>query len=202
MMPFHPKPLLLLISCCLLAAPATATRMACTDDETAQLPVKVEINVPAFLFLQVGNANQTAELTYNVSANLSSGAYTGAIPPAGESGLAPSSITGSDVSNGVNVAVRANCGQVKIAYRVTDNNGLANNQGQFIPYETLQTSTSDSGLPAPTLRNAADAESLVSTSSYGSVTDRQATWQYTYTNSALPAAGTYQGTVTYQASCL
>ncbi|QQZ28645.1 hypothetical protein HMY34_07700 [Thiothrix subterranea] len=186
----------------LIPMSADAVRVDCEDNSTAELPVKVKLTVPAFLFLQVGNANQTAELTYNVGTNLSSGAYTGAIPPAGESGLAPSSITGSDVSNGVNVAVRANCGQVKIAYSVTDNNGLANGQGQFIPYETLQTSTSDSGLPAPTLRNATNAESLVSTSSYGSVTDRKAVWQYTYTNSALPAAGTYQGTVTYQASCL
>ena len=192
----------LVILALLIPMSASATRVDCEDNSTAELPVKVKLTIPAFLFLQVGNANQTPELTYNVGTNLASGAYTGSMPPAGESGLAPSSITGSDVSSGVNVAVRANCGQVKIAYSVTDGNGLTNGQGQFIPYETLQTSTSDSGLPAPTLRNTADAESLVSTSSHGSVTDRKAVWQYTYTNSALPAAGTYQGTVTYQASWL
>lgn len=192
----------LVMAALLIPVSASAVRVDCEDNSISELPVKVKLTVPAFLFLQVGNATQTPELTYNVSANLTTGAYTGTMPPQGETNLPPASITGSDVSNGVNVAVRANCGQVKIAYSVTDNNGLANSQGQFIPYETLQTSTSDSGLPAPTLRNTADAESLVSTSSHGSVTDRKAVWQYTYTNSALPAAGTYQGTVTYQASCL
>lgn len=191
-----------LLGCLLLPLNASATRQDCQQNDTARLPVKVQVNIPAFLFLQVGNANQTPEVTYNVGSALSSGAYAGAIPPSGETNLPPATITGSDVSNGVNVAVRANCGQVKIAYTVTDNNGLSNGQGQFIPYSTLQTTTSDSGLAPPVLRNTADAESLITTSSYGAVTDRSAVWQYTYTHSEMPAAGLYQGTVTYQASCL
>lgn len=188
--------------CMLLPIAASATRIDCQQNSDSELPVKVRVNIPAFLFLQVGNANQTAELTYDLSQGMASGGYSGPLPLGGHSGLPPSSITGSDVSNGVNVTVRANCGQVKLAYQVSDSSGLSNRQGQYIPFDTLQASSSDSNLPSPTLRNAADAESLVGISSYGLVTNRSAAWQYTYSNASMPAAGAYQGTVTYQASCL
>lgn len=184
----------------LVTVPAYATRMACTLDDEARLPVRVVVNVPHFLFLQVGSATQTTQVNFQLGSHLSNGHYSGT--PLGATNLAPSSISGSDVSNGVNVRVRANCGQVKLAYQVSDTNGLLNANGQYIPFDTLQTSSSDSGLPAPVLRNAADAESVVTPTSYGSVTDRSAVWQYTYSNSEMPAAGTYRGTVTYQASCL
>ena len=82
----------LVILALLIPMSASATRVDCEDNSTAELPVKVKLTIPAFLFLQVGNANQTPELTYNVGTNLASGAYTGSMPPAGESGLAPSSI--------------------------------------------------------------------------------------------------------------
>lgn len=184
----------------LVTVPAYATRMACTLDDEARLPVRVVVNVPHFLFLQVGSATQIAQVNFQLGSHLSNGHYNGT--PLGETDLAPSSISGSDASNGVNVRVRANCGQVKLAYQVSDNNGLRNENGQYLPFDTLQTSSSDSGLSAPVLRNAADAESVVTPTGYGSVTDRNAVWQYTYSNSQMPAAGTYQGTVTYQASCL
>lgn len=191
------------LSYLLVASTAHATRMVCTAGDTARLPVKVTVNVPAFLFLQIGSASQTAQVNFNTGSGLASGRYAGPMPPNGESGLSPSSISGSDASGGVNVRVRANCGQVKLAYRVSSSNGLANGQGQFIPFDTLQTSSSDAGLPAPVLRNAANAESLVTATGYGNlVTDRSAVWRYTYTNPQVPAAGTYQGTVTYIASCL
>ncbi|QLQ32789.1 MAG: hypothetical protein HZT40_15670 [Candidatus Thiothrix singaporensis] len=187
----------------LLPVPAGATRIDCDKNTpSSTLPVTVTVNIPAFLFLQVGNSQQTPELTYDLSQGLTSGAYSGPLPPAGHSNLQPSSITGSDLSNGLNVTVRANCGQVKIAYHVSDNNGLSNGQGQYIPYDALQASSSDSNLPSPTLRNAADAESFIGISSYGSVTNRSAAWRYAYSNAATPAAGVYQGTVTYRASCL
>lgn len=185
----------------LMHLPASASRIDCDFYSTSELPVKVKINIPAFLYFQVGDVLQTPELTYDLSSGLPGTGFINS-DPGGHSNLEPTSISGSDASNGVNVTVRANCGQVKLAYSVSDANGLGNGQGAYISYETLSVTSTDSNLPAPALRNAADTESLVITNQYNLVTDRSAVWQYRYNNSEFPAAGVYQGTVTYQATCL
>ncbi|MGB1010989.1 MAG: hypothetical protein ACPGVP_14800 [Thiolinea sp.] len=183
---------------------ADAIRVDCTDGLTSELPVKVKIEIPAFLYFQVGSENQVAEVAFDVTPELpTQGAYTGDIPPAlATGGITPSGISGSDVNNGVNVKVRSNCGQVKLSYSVSDSQGMQNATGYHIPFGTLQTTSSDVGLPAPVLDNAAASEVMVATTAYGAVTDRSAIWQYRYDNTTMPAAGIYRGTVTYQASCL
>lgn len=174
--------------------------MACTDDATSELPVDVTIRIPSFLYFQLGSTNQTPKITFDTT---TSGSARDSFnnSSSGDS-LNPSFITGSDVTDGVNVTVRANCGQVRLTYAVSDAQGLRNTGGQYIPFNTLQTYTDDAGLTAPQLANTADRETTVDTTSYGSVTDRSTVWRYQYTNSVTPAAGTYQGTVTYQVSCL
>jgi len=132
---------------------------------------------------------------------MNDGHYDGS-PLVDPAGVAPTRITGSDVSGGVNVKVRSNCGRVKLAYSVSDAQGMSNGAGQYLPFDTLTTTSTDAGLSAPVLRNAADDEVFVSDTAYGSVIDRSATWHYTYTKTDLPQAGTYQGTVSYTATCL
>lgn len=187
----------------LLPLSADAIREDCTDGLSSELPVRVKIEVPAFLYFQVGSEAQRAKVTFDVSdAMPAQGPYPGTIPPASGNNLQPSSIQGSDVSDGVNVQVRANCGQVKISYSVSDAQGLGNASGDHVAFDTLNTLSTDGSLPAPVLSNAATHEVNVATISWGSVTDRSATWKYSYTNADMPVAGVYQGSVIYQASCL
>lgn len=185
----------------LLPLSVAAIRMDCTQGLSSELDAHVTVNIPAFLFFQVGSSNSTATVQFDVRAALpNAGAYDGS--EFATSALPPSTISGSDVGDGVNVRVRANCGQVQLAYSVSSAQGLSDGGSRHIPYDYLQTQSSDSGLPAPTLRNSADDEVLVATTAYGSVTDRSATWQYRYNQAEWPVGGEYQGVVTYSATCL
>lgn len=191
-----------LLGVSLLPLSAEAIRQDCTDNSIAELPVNVTIEVPAFLYFQVGSVSQTPEITFDVTPTLpAQGAYNGVIPPTVPV-LSPTSITGSDVSGGVNVTVRANCGEVNLSYTVSNSAGLASPKGYYLPFDALQTVSDDAGLRAPVLANTADKKATVTTTSYGAVTDRSTTWYYSYNKPDMPVSGIYQGTVTYQASCL
>lgn len=187
----------------MLPLSADAIRMDCTDGLTSELPVKVHVEIPAFLYFQVGAAKAVAEVEFDVTPSLpAQGAYGGSALPPTAGVIAPVSITGSNVAGGVNVSLRANCGQVKLSYSVSDAQGLSNGAGYHIPYNTLQTVSDDAGLPAPVLDNAAANNALATTTAYGAVTDRSAVWKYSYNNATMPVSGVYQGTVTYQAACI
>ncbi|HPQ94473.1 MAG: hypothetical protein KDI44_05395 [Thiothrix sp.] len=194
---------LLVLGVLLMPLSAMAIRMNCTDDLVSELPVKVSVTIPAFLYFQVGSADAVPVVSFDASSSLPApGTYAGTGFPPAVSGLAPQSITGSDVADGVNVRVRSNCGQVKISYAVSDPAGLADGQGHHVAFDTLQTSSSDAGLPAPVLSNTATGSALVTNTAFGTVTDRSAVWQYHYQNAAMPVAGVYEGVVSYQAACL
>ncbi len=156
------------------------------------------IVVPRFLQFQVGTAGATVnQITFNVAAaNVGSGAAQAG--------------AGGDLGAGtVTVAVRANSGQITIT--PTNNSGglgLGNGTaGQTISYAEILTSSSAAGsLPAPVLSNAGGTPVTPSLSA-GTVTNRSATWTYTYANTTVPNAGTYGtggagtgGRVTYTAS--
>lgn len=186
----------------LMSLSTGAVSMNCTDLSNSELPANVTVEIPAFLYFQVGSANQTPEITFDATPTLpAQGAYGGPVPPTVPV-LTPTSITGSDVSNGVNVKVRANCGDVKLAYSVSDSAGLVSAEGYHIPFDALITSSDDADLSAPVLANAANQQATVTTTSYGAVTDRSTVWHYSYNKPDMPVSGVYQGTVTYQASCL
>ena len=194
---------LLSLGMLLMPLSAMAIRMNCTDDLASELPVKVSVTVSTFLYFQVGSADQVPTVSFDAGNSLPApGAYGGPGFPPAVNGLEPQSITGSDVTGGVNVTVRSNCGQVKITYAVSDAAGLSDGQGRHVAFDTLQTSTDDTGLPAPALSNAATESTLVASTSPGSVTDRSAVWKYRYQNAAMPVAGLYEGVVSYQAACL
>ena len=156
------------------------------------------IVVPRFLQFQVGTAGATIDqVSFNVAAaNVGSG-----VAQAG---------TGGDLGAGtVTVNIKANSGQITIT---PSNNsgglGLGNGTaGQTIAYtEILTASSAAATLPAPVLSNAGGT-AVTPTLSAGTVTNRSATWTYTYANTTVPNAGTYGtggtgtgGRVTYTAS--
>jgi hypothetical protein len=156
------------------------------------------IVVPRFLQFQVGTAGATVD---QVSFNLAA-ANVG-------SGVAQTGTGGNLGAGSVTVNIKANSGQVTITPSNSSGGlGLGNGvAGQTIAYTEILTTSSAAGtLPAPTLSNAGGT-AVTPALSAGTVTNRSATWTYTYANTTVPNAGTYGtggtatgGRVTYTAS--
>lgn len=179
---------------------ASAETVTATGAGALSAPARVDIAVviPRFLQFQVGTAGATIDaVTFTVAAaNVgNSTAVAG---------------TGGNLGGGaVTVNVRANSGQVTIT--PTNNSaglGLGNGTaGQTISYAEIVTASNQAAtLPAPTLSNAGGT-AVTPTLTAGNVTNRTATWTYSYANTTVPNAGTYGtggtgtgGRVTYTAS--
>lgn len=177
---------------------AVAETVTATGAGALSAPARVDVSVviPRFLQFQVGTAGATIDA---VSFNVAAANVGNATAQAG---------AGGNLGGGaVTVNVRANSGQVTIT--PTNNSaglGLGNGvAGQTISYaEILTASNAAATLPAPTLSNAGGT-AVTPTLSAGNVTNRTATWTYTYANTTVPNAGTYGtaangGRVTYTAS--
>ena len=160
--------------------------------------VDIQVVIPRFLQFQVGTAGATIDqISFNVAA-----ANVG-------TGTAQAGTGGNLGTGAVTVNVKANSGQVTIT--PTNNSaglGLGNGTaGQTIPYTEILTASNAAGtLPAPTLSNAGGT-AVTPTLTAGNVTNRTATWTYTYANTTVPNAGTYGtggtatgGRVTYTAT--
>ena len=152
--------------------------------------------IPRFLQFRVGSAGATIDL------------ITFTVPAANVGDSSVIAGTGGDLGAGqVTVIVRANSGQVTIT--PTNNSvglGLGNGvAGQTISYANISTASSAAAtLAAPTLSNAGGT-ATTPTLNAGNVTNRNATWTYTYLNTTTPNSGTYGtsangGRVTYTAS--
>lgn len=112
---------------------------------------------------------------------------------------------GGDAGGGVsNVSVKSNAGQVNV--RVTTAGALLSGPNT-LPFSEIKAASSSGTLPAPVLPAAGGTSANVAVLLNGGVvTDRSATWTYTFDNSAVYASGTYggvnvnNGRVTYTAS--
>jgi len=158
----------------------------------------LRIVIPAFLYFRVGTDSATVDrITFSpTAAQLGTGAAIAG--------------TGGDAAagSGANVAVRGNNGQVVIGTTVTGGGsgmGTGTAADGFINYNQITTASSSApNLPAPTLANAGVANVNVALGGgpvgAGKVTVRTAVWTYSYANTTVPSAGTYNGTVTYTAT--
>jgi hypothetical protein len=169
------------------AAPFTLTRN-----------LNFRINYPRFLRFRVGATGAVInQITFTV--------------PAAQVGLGtPISGTGGEAGGGTaaTVQVVANNGQVTIT-ATNNSGGLGLGNGVVgdprINYDQIATASSDASLPAPALTNAGGTTSLPVLTTAPFVTNRTATWTYSYVNATVPAPGTYGtnargGRVTYTAT--
>lgn len=169
------------------AAPFTLTRN-----------LNFRINYPRFLRFRVGATGAVInQITFTV--------------PANQVGLGtPIAGTGGEAAGGTaaTVQVVANNGQVTIT-ATNNSGGLGLSNGVVgdprINYNQIATTSSDANLPAPVLTNAGGTTSLPVLTTAPFVTNRTATWTYSYVNSTVPAPGTYGtsargGRVTYTAT--
>lgn len=153
---------------------------------TASADLDFRVIIPRVLYLAVGTGNAT--LADNATEDLVAFDFSGN-PEAVGTGAAANTITG----NAVPVRVFGNNGQIQIA---ASNGNLTDGGGNTIPLSQITATSSDAAnfdVPAP----GGTANPVLSA---GRVTNRTATWTYSYTNSAAAGAGTYDGTITYTAS--
>ena len=167
-----------------------------TAPYSASTTLNHRITYPRFLRFRVGAAAAGISL---ITCNMS------AVANALGTGV-DQACTGGDLGGGAStVEVKSNAGQVRLT--VTTTGAMQNAAGNTIPYSEIKSASSNPGnLPAPVLTTGAVSPAVNVALSAGVVTDRAATWTYTYDNSAIYPAGTYggvnvrRGRVTYTAA--
>lgn len=174
---------------------AESTQTSGAGTLTTDARLDFSVTIPQFLRFRVGTAGATIDqIDFTVpAANVGDGTDIAGV--------------GGDLGAGVvTVQVSSNAGQITI----TENNnsagsGLGDGGGNFLPYTEILTASSDpANLDAPVLSDAG-GNSTTPTLNAGGVTSRNATWTYTYDNTAVYTAGIYGtlangGRVTYTAS--
>ena len=178
------------------AAESAAVSGAGALSTTPAVRLDFAIVIPRFLQFRVGSAGATIDL------------ITFTVPAANVGDSSVIAGAGGDLGAGqVTVILRANSGQVTITPTNSSVGlGLGNGvPGQTISYADISTASSAAAtLAAPTLSNAGGT-ATTPTLNAGNVTNRNATWTYTYLNTTTPNSGTYGtsangGRVTYTAS--
>lgn len=169
-----------------LAAPllASAESELVTGSATvggADARLNFSVIIPKVLLLQVGTsgAGNIDTLTYDYSGN-----------PVAVGNNTPSA------SQGVSVRVLGNNGQVTVG-AAGSGSGLVSDldPADVIPWNQIQAASTVGTLAAPAV--GANATPTLNTAK---VTDRAATWNFSYLNAAVVAPGTYTGQVTYTAT--
>lgn len=199
--------LLCLIS--VLCLPHTSTIAGQVRDTTPanglniNIALRHRIIIPEIIYLRVGSPTEISKVKFELQTGFTSGSYQGAYQSPFGSGNEISATENGELE----VDVRGNVGDIILSYELSSTSGLSNGNGQFIPFDEIKTTSSDTNLPAPVLKNAgsissANPETVTITGHlFGNkVVKRQATWTYSYLNTVTPLAGTYEGRVTYTAS--
>lgn len=171
-----------------LAVPmlASAESQLTVGAGTAAARLDFQVVIPRILFLAVGTGNATLgtdgtidEVVFDYSTN----------PTAVGTGAAAGSITG----NAVPVRVLGNNGLIEIT-AAGSGTGLSNGT-DTIPWTQISATSSAATFPVPAVGATASP-----TLNAGRLTNRTATWTYSFANSDIVAPGTYTGQVTYTAS--
>lgn len=186
----------------------TAPNSNRTQAVSASAQLDFIINIGKFIFFRVGTgAYPTASSTVdNVSFNTAPSIPAGAVTPvAGNntsvnwSGAAPTFSVTTSSNTVLPVEVRSNAGQISIRAQATTPLTSGTNT---IPMSQIVITSSDANLPAPLIPNTGQgaAVNVAGTSFSNLVTTRNANWTFAYNLLTNPAAGTYNGQITFTAS--
>jgi hypothetical protein len=186
---------------CALTAIAHAERTTATAPGALSTQARLDftINIDKFLYLQVGGAGATInEVRFALSPLIPAtptSPVNGSSRPVTWSGAGPNfAVTPS--GNVLPVTVRSNAGQVTL--RATAVAPLISGTGtSTIALSQISVNSSDANLPAPPLDGSTSVNVVGS-----AVTELTSNWTFTYAPSGanLPAAGIYNGQVTFTAS--
>jgi hypothetical protein len=158
------------------------------------------LSLERFLFLQVGSAGGSVD---TVTFNLANVTGTNFVTVAAPSTLLGTGNAIAAATGGVvNVVLRGNGGSVSLA---ASNDGaglgLSNGAGRYLNYSQITTVSSSNNLPAPVLTNAGSSAVVVNGTFHGGrVVNANATWSFSFANTAVPTSGNYTGRVTYTAA--
>lgn len=154
---------------------------------TSSARLKLRVIIPRFLQFQVGSPGTSVDtISFQPVAD------------AVGNGVAVSG-TGGDASSGsgASVLVRSNAGQITIVADNDGGNGGLGSSGAISLSEiTAQSDSSD--LQTPQLSDSG-ATTTTATPTGGDVTDRRATWSYSYNNSRAVEPGSYDAEIVYTA---
>lgn len=154
---------------------------------TSSARLKLRVIIPRFLQFQVGSPGTSVD---TISFQPAADAVGNGVAVAG---------TGGDASSGsgASVVVRSNAGQITI---VADNDGGSGGLGSSgaISLSEITAVSDSSDLQTPQLSDSG-ATTTTATPTGGDVTDRRATWSYSYNNSRAVEPGSYDAEIVYTA---
>lgn len=173
-----------------IAAMAESNLSSGAGTLTASARVNFSIVIPRLLFLQVGTG-PTAPAIGNVG-TIDTISFTPAVGVIGDGTVVNATAGSGNLGNGsVTVRILSNVGNVSLGAVGTT---ALTNGSQTIPWTEIATAVTG-GATHPTIDG-----STVSFTAVSGVVNVAGTWTYTYLNSLVPAAGTYNGQVTYTAT--
>jgi hypothetical protein len=183
-----------------LAAPllASAESELTIGTGAADARLNFRVVIPQVLFLAVGpGANNAGDpLVISSGQGTATFDYSGNAAAVG-TGAAASAISGAAVP----VRVVGNNGPINLTASTTG--ALSNGTGDFISWSEITATSSAPELPSPVIVDGATGAPAPVSVSLGKITDRAATWTFSYANSSVVAPGTYgttNGAVTYTAT--
>ena len=157
---------------------------------SAQVDLDFRIIVPEFLFFRVGAVASTDLIVFD---------FTTQEGRIGD-GVSFAATGGGDAGIGqVNVELLSNGGQTSITENIAGGGTGLVSGANSIAWEEITAITDDGTLAPPQLTNAGGGTTSPALLS-GGVTNNTAIWTYSYDNTNVPEAGTYNGTATYDAS--
>lgn len=194
-----------------LMASAASTYSTGTGGLTAGATVNLQVVIQKVLFLRVGTGSAYATPT-TLANGTTTDLITFNVPLSAIGSVAATS--GGDISAGVETAaIYANGGTTISLVAATVAAGLSDGGTNFIPFTQIKTTASAaaltagfSPLPAPALNATGTSTTVTLAPTAGKVFQYDASWTYSYNNSAAYPAGTYggttanNGTVTYTAT--
>lgn len=160
-----------------------------------------QVNMGKFIFFRLGSgAYPTADPTFN-TATFGLVVPPGAVTPAAGNNTAVvwDGTLPTYNSTSFPVELRSNAGQVSLRANVL----LPLTSGaNTIPLSQVVVTSSDPNFPAPAIpNNGTGAAVLVPGTSFGNlVTERAATWNFAFSPATPPAAGIYNGRISFTAS--
>ena len=176
-----------LLSMLWLPFAATAESQLTIGTGTASARLNFQVIVPRVLFLAVGTGS--ASLSDNPTIDTVIFDYSGNPQDLGLMGAPAGAITGASVP----VRVLGNNGQVVIT--ASGSGAGLSNGTDTIAWSEITGSSSAGTLPIPAV-----GQTVNPTLNSGKLTNRTATWTYSYSNSNIVAPGSYAGEITYTAS--
>jgi hypothetical protein len=224
-MKFAPLSLLAIAMVCAAVRAEQVTTTAPAGSPNSQVVASARldftVNIDKFIYFRVGTggsftgaasgagpaANNTVDAVNFVLGTTIPG---GGAPANGNnqaatwSGAAPAFVVASSSGTVLPVEVRSNAGQVRIT---ASPNIVLNNGSDTLPMSQITITSNNANLPAPIVPNSGVGASVnVSTGGAGTgaapalLTYYTANWTFGYANTAIPAAGVYNGQITFTAS--